>query len=284
MVGEGCAPDMGVQCGRREGASIKFNSGSGWQLLYQFPPGMTQSPRLWPSVPNGPLLVTGSFDTARTGVAFIDNGIFAFRSLLGYGSYGGFAVGPDLTYVLDETRLLRYSGGTWSIVGDLGDASPLLAVWAGPESAIVTGDNQTIATQEGTGPLTTLSGVPAGTYQAVWAFAPNDIWFGNNANQLLHYDGSKWQAHATGSKSTGGILSLWGASGTMYFTTRTEFGRWNGSQAEILLQAGDASVFGTIWGRAEQEVFIAIRDWNYRDSACGSVFILWFDGAQFHQF
>jgi hypothetical protein len=251
---------------------------------------MTQSPRLWPSVPNGPLLVTGSFDADRTGVAFIDNGIFAIRGL-GYGSYGGFAVGPDLTYVLDETRLLRYSGGAWSIVGDLGDALPLLAVWAGPESAIVTGFNQTIATLEGTGPLTTLSGVPAGDYQAVWAFAPNDIWFGNNANQLLHYDGSKWQAHATGSRSMSGILNLWGASGTVYFTTRTEFGRWNGSQVEILLQtdeillqAYDVSDFGTIWGRSEREVFIAVRDSKYRDNACGSVFMLWFDGAQFHQF
>jgi hypothetical protein len=245
---------------------------------------MTQSPRLWPSVPNGPLLVTGSFDADRTGVAFIDNGLFAFRSLV-YLSYGGFAVGPDLTYVLDETRLLRYSGGAWSIVGDLGGgALSLLAVWAGPEWAVVTGFNQTIATLAGTGPLTTLPGVPAGTYEAVWAFAPNDIWFGNNANQLLHYDGSTWQAHATGSKSTGGIVSLWGASGTMYFTTRTEFGRWNGSQAEILLQAGDESVFGTIWGRSEREVFIALRDWKYQDKACGSAFILWFDGAQFHQF
>ncbi len=293
MVGDGCAPDLGVQCGGGEGASIKFNSGSGWQLLYQFPPGITESPRLWPSVTDGALLVTGTFDQYGVGMAFIDNGVSAFHATVdGYGAYGGFAVGPDLAYVI-EASLLRYSGGAWSTVGDLGlaDWLPLLAVWADPQGAIVTGYNQTIATQEGTGPMTTLSGVPAGEYRAVWAFGRNDVWFGNTAAQLLHYDGSKWQVHSTGANSMDGIRNLWGVSGTVYFTTSREFGRWNGSQVEILLEAASADLvgeatdfFGTIWGRSANEVFIAIRDSRYRNNACGSVFMLWFDGAQFHQF
>ena len=88
-----------------------------------------------------------------------------------------------------------------------------------------------------------------------------------------------------------GIRNLWGVSGTVYFTTSREFGRWNGSQVEILLEAASADLvdeatdfFGTIWGRSANEVFIAIRDSRYRNNACGSVFMLWFDGAQFHQF
>lgn len=282
LIGDGCEPSMGVLCGRKEGASIKFNSGSGWQLLHQFPPGVNQSPMLWPSVTNGPLLVTGTLAPDKDGAAFIDNGIFAFHGLAN-GSWGGFAVGPDLAYVLDGANLLRYSGGAWSTVGTA--ALSLQAIWAGPEGVIVAGPNQTIATQAGTGPLTPLPGVPVGSYQAVWSFAANDIWFGNSANQLLHYDGDKWQVHATGSKSTGGILNLWGTSGTVYFTTGMEFGRWNGSQVEILLRASSsANTFGTIWGRSQSEVFIAIRDPRYQNNACGSVFILWFDGTQFHQF
>ena len=297
LVGEGCEPGQGMQCGK-DGASIKFNSGSGWQLRYQFPPGAAQSPRMWPSVDNGPLLVTGQIEGYGTGAAFIDYGTAngADHRIAGFhaipGAYGAFAFGPDpAAYLLDATRLLRYSSGTWSTVADLGDgALPLAAVWAGPDGAIVSGYNQTIATQEGAAPLTFLSGVPAGQYLAIWAFGPSDVWFGNSANQLLHYDGNRWQVHATGSKSTGGIWNLWGASGTVYFTTRTEFGRWNGSRVEILLQAQDQDQdpndgpFGGVWGRSVDEVFVAIRDARYRDTACGSVFMLWFDGAQFHQF
>jgi hypothetical protein len=286
LVGAGCQPGFGVQCGK-DGTSVKLNAGTGWQHLYQFAPGSTQSPRLWPSVPDGPLLVTGPLDGYGPGAAFLDNGVFGFQPTDNlYGAWGGFAVGPDLTaYVIDEGKLRKYSAGVWSTVGDLGDQLPLLAIWAGPEGAIVAGYNQTIATQAGNGPLTFMSGVPVGEYRAVWAFGPSDVWFGNRANQLLHYDGKKWQAHATGSKSTDGIKSLWGAAGNVYFTTRSEFGRWNGSQVEILLQAaGDTDLFGTIWGRSVDEVFVAIRDWRYNDNACGAAFILWFDGARFHQF
>jgi hypothetical protein len=299
LVGEGCGPGHGVQCDK-DGASIKFNSGSGWQLRYQFPPGSALSPRMWPSVDNGPLLVTGQIDGYGAGAAFIDDGtaygtdyrIAGFHAV-GTGAYGGFAFGPDpAAYVLDGARLLRYSSGAWSTVADLGyGVLPLRAVWAGPDGAIVSGQNQTVATQEGAGPLTLLSGVPAGTYQAIWAFGPDDVWFGNSANQLLHYDGNKWQAHATGSKSTGGISYLWGASGTLYFSTDRDFGRWDGSRIEILLQAqDDEAIWGHwvgpfgIWGRSVDEVFVAIRDPRYQDTACGSVFMLWFDGAQFHQF
>jgi hypothetical protein len=231
--------------------------------------------------------VTGPLDGYGPGAAFFDKGIFAFQPTTNlYGSYGGFAVGPDLTaYVIDEARLLKYSGGSWATVGDLGDQLGLEAVWAGPDGAIVAGYNQTVATQTGTAPLTLMSGVPVGEYRAVWAFGPNDLWLGNSANQLLHYDGKKWTIHATGAKSANGIRRLWGVSGVVYFTTGLEFGRWNGSQVEILLQAaGDIDLFGTIWGRSANEVFIAVRDWTYRDYACGTAFILWFDGTQFHQF
>jgi hypothetical protein len=286
LVGEGCAPDFGFPCGK-DGASIKLNSGTGWQLVHQFAAGSTQSPRLWPSVPNGALLVSGPLVGYGAGTAFVDNGkVFAFQPTSnGYGAYGGFAVSSDRAYVIDFTRLLEYSGSTWSSVGSVAGWD-LLAVWADPQVAIVVGSNQTIATRTGTGELTPMSGVPAGCYQAVWAFGPNDLWFGNNANQLMHYDGKKWKAYATGSRSIDGIESLWGASGVVYFTTRMEFGRWNGTEVELLLRAKDdgASLFGSVWGRSPNEVFIAIRDPQYRDTACGAAFILWFDGAQFHQF
>ena len=134
--------------------------------------------------------------------------------------------------------------------------------------------------------------IPAGDYGAVWAFGPRDVWLGNGAGQLLHYDGSRWQAYASGSRDPfGGIVQLWGEGGVLYFATRAEFGRWQGAGAEILLAPpADAdytkypATLGRFWGRSASEVFIPLRDSRFESYACGGVFMVWFDGTLFHVF
>ena len=42
--------------------------------------------------------------------------------------------------------------------------------------------------------------------------------------------------------------------------------------------------FEDIWGNSSSEVFVTINDRSYQDNACGVSFVLWFDGAEFHQF
>jgi hypothetical protein len=106
----------------------------------------------------------------------------------------------------------------------------------------------------------------------------------------MHFDGSRWQPHDTGILASG-INQLWGDSGIVYFATRTEFGRWNGSSVEILLRppAGTKlsdypGAFGRFWGRSANEVFLPLRDLRYKNYTCGTAFIFYFDGTQFHQF
>lgn len=288
----------------KEGASLKLNAGSGWQLVHQFAPPSTASPgsnltdiSLWAGFPSGPLLILGTLVNQvlgtvayQTGIYFVDGSNLTFQTPVTW-TRGVFVVGTDRAFASDLGSLLKYSAGTWSTVGET--TCCLGAVWADSQSVVVVGENQTILMQSGSGPLTALPNVPAGDYASVWAFGASDIWAGNTVGQLAHYDGKAWKIIPTGSRDIGGsgVSKLWGADGILYFMTATEMGRWNGSSVDMLLEppAGtDLSVypgnFTGMWGRSAQEVFVAMGDRRYLDYACGGSFMLWFDGSQFHQF
>jgi hypothetical protein len=164
-------------------------------------------------------------------------------------------------------------------VGDVG--AVLLAVWAGPDLAIAAGFSQTIVTLAGAAPMTALSGVPAGEYHAVWAFASDDVWFGNNAAQLVHYDGSQWQAHFTGSKEiiSIGKLKLWGQGGSLFVTAGNTFGRWDGSSLQLLDVLDGKAYFAGLWGNSLSEVFVAVHDSPNTPDRCGTVRVRWFNGS-----
>ena len=279
-----CNVLAGVACGK-EGVSIQLNTGSGWQL---FRDPLGEYPRLWSGFPNGPLLVSGTFD--KTGIAFVDASGVAFQREASSPN-GAFVVNQALAYVLSDAAIDRYAGGAWSALGTAD--SPLFALWADEQVVVAVGYDQTMVVQEGAGPLAKVPSVPAGQYAAVWGFGRNDLWLGNTANQLLHYDGSKWQVFPTGSKngSGGGIAQLWGVDGTLFVATSTEFGRWNGTSVDWLLSypedvlvGAEPAMFGRFWGRSPQEIFLPVRDRRYRNQACGEGILLYFDGSQFHQF
>ena len=288
MVADECRTGPCPTSGPSGSASLKFNAGSGWQLFYQFAPGDSSYPHLWGGLSGGPLLVTGTLGQ-QIGAAWIDNGTLVFEKEFGYVT-GGFAAGPldqPQAYVIDQREVFVGAGGNWSSVGKTD--SVLSSVWSDGSTVIAVGGGQTMLMGPREGPLASVTGVPAGDFTALWAFGPNDIWLGNTAAQLAHYDGSKWKIYSTGAQDN--ILNLWGASGTLYFSTASEFGRWNGSSVEILLSppAGvDLSTypaqFGRFWGRSATDVFIPLRDSRYASYACGGAFLLWYDGATFHPF
>jgi hypothetical protein len=284
-------------CGK-DGASLKFNAGSGWQLVHQFAPPPTANPginmepmHLWSGFPGGSLVMSGTL-MDQTGLYFVDGSNLTFQTAQTDRMSGAFVVGSDLAYAIDGMHLLKYSAGTWSAVGEA--TSSLSAVWADSQSVVVVGDDQTILMQSGDGPLTALPNVPAGNYYSVWAFGASDIWTGNSIGQLLHYDGKAWTVIIIPAGSTigSGVRKLWGADGMVYFITDGEMGRWNGSSVDMLLEppAGTTKFsvfpgyFTGIWGRSAQEVFVAMSDVRYSEYACGGNFMLWFDGSQFHQF
>lgn len=287
MVSAGCNVFAGAGCGK-DGASIKVNTGAGWSLLYQFAPGTVDYPTLLGGFPEGPLLVGGTID-GKQGIAFVEKGSLNFQIPVSEPS-GAFVASKDLAYVIDGSTLMRYSAGNWSKVGQ--STSRLLAVWADPQTVIAVGEDQTILMKTGSGALAPIPGVPAGVYGSVWAFGPSDIWAGNTAGQLVHYDGSKWQTVPTGSRdiSGSGIVQIWGASGSIYFITYAEMGKVNGTAVQMLLSPpADTDMssypgqFRSIWGRSSNEVFVALRDSTYKKYACGSVYLLWYDGSEFHQ-
>ena len=288
LVGADCDEYAGVPCGK-DGVSLRLNAGSGWQPYFQFPPGTfwTYGSTLWGGFPNGPLLVSGDF--IQHSLAFVDKGS---AEITGSGAMisSVFVAGNGVAYAVWD-GLLKYSAGSWSTVADTGWG--MFGVWADSQTLIACGGNQTILVKNGSGDLTQLAGVPAGMYTAVWAFAPDDVWFGNSGAQLLHYDGKKWKIYPTGSRdiSFSGITQLWGSSGTLYFSTQAEFGRWNGTSIEMLLQPpADADMsalptqFGRFWGTSPTNVFVPVRDSRFAQYACGGVFVLWFDGTEFHRF
>ena len=293
LLAVGCNELADIPCGK-DGASLKFNSGSGWQLVHQFAPPPTATPGyvedvmyLWSGFPGGPLLMSGTL-ADQTGIYFVDGNNLAFQTAMPT-TNGAFVADSDLAYVIDGMRLLKYSAGTWSTLGEA--TSPLQAVWADSQSVVVVGDNQTILMQTGDGPLTALPSVPAGNYTSVWAFGASDIWTGNSIGQLVHYDGNAWRAIPTGSIDPAGVRKLWGADGIVYFITDLEMGRWNSSSVDVLLERPAGTDFSAypayytgLWGRSAQEVFVTMWDQRYLNYACGGNFMLWFDGSQFHQF
>jgi len=252
LVGADCDEYAGVPCGK-DGASLRLNAGSGWQPYFQFPPGTfwTYGTTLWGGFPNGPLLVSGDF--IQHSLAFVDKGT---AEITGSDAVvqSAFVVGDGVAYAVWD-GLLKYSAGTWSTVAEQD--------WG-----------------------------MAGNYTSVWAFAADDVWFGNGAAQLLHYDGKKWKIYPTGSRdlSFSGITQLWGSSGILYFSTQAEFGRWNGTSIEMLLQPpADADLsalpaqFGRFWGTSPSNVFVPVRDSRFGQYSCGGIFVLWFDGTEFHR-
>jgi len=133
---------------------------------------------------------------AQHSLAFVDKGS---AEITGSDAelQSAFVVGNGVAYAVWD-GLRKYSAGTWSTVADTGWG--MLTVWADAQTLIACGYNQTILVKNGSGDLTQLTGVPAGIYTAVWAFAADDVWFGNGASQLLHYDGKKWKIFIRSSK------------------------------------------------------------------------------------
>jgi hypothetical protein len=281
-----CNPLAGVNCGN-EGLSLQFNAGHGWQTLYQaVPSGVHQLT----GFPNGPLaLLGGSVD--GYGLSLVEEGSAKFARAFEDPIYKGFfVVHTDLAYAVDGKSVLEYSNGEWLPLATLPVAGS--GIWADEDTIAIVGADQAFYLQSaGESDFRLLEDVPAGNYWSVWGFGADDLWAGNQAGQIIHYDGSLWEVFTSGSTDTtgGGIAQLWGADGQVYFRTATEFGRVAEGDSEILIRRESASeefrigVTG-IWGLSPSEVFITLTDTNYDRFACGGEFILWFDGSEFHQF
>ena len=288
-----CNVLAGTACGK-QGVSLQFNDGTGWQSLYAVPPGpgMGSSGGMHLSgFDAGPLLLSGSlanqlgiWRVTLDGQAGLDAALEVGRP---------FTVGSNLAYALGPDTLYRFADDKWSAYLML--PAPVQSLWADKDRIVIVGPDQALYEKRTTyAEFVAIPDVPAGNYSAVWSFGGVDLWLGNQIGQLVHYDGTKWTVFETGSKDvTGsGIVQLWGSNdGQLFFRTYGELGRYDGSTLKLLLEvpAGDDPsrlrvVTGGMWGLSSKEVFFSVTDRQFNEYACGGQFMLFFDGSAFHSF
>ncbi len=278
------------------GTALQFNDGTGWRIIYGDSPNGAQLT----GFPTGPVVLSTSSSLIFVGGV---NDTFGGPGLASAtletlpwdatqeAIAGAFFDAPDHAYLITATGdasvpsvLREYRAGSWNNLGKL--ASPCTgALWAGGGALVSATGNQDICEGTSASDIALLPGIPAGDYNSVWGFSANDIWFGNRAGQLVHFDGHTWQVVQTEAQ---GFINLWGADGVIYYYSNEIFGRWNGTTAETLLrEAPTPNGFGIqgVWGRSKDEVFLAMEgDYSLTNYRCGDFRLVWFDGKQFHLF
>jgi hypothetical protein len=284
LAAASCNDMAGRPCGEA-GLVLQFNDGTGWRTLYDT--GAIRLSGRLTGFPEGPLVLYG---TEGCGIAYFENGQRTCQAPNFYPEHL-ITVDSTLAYAVEGNKVLK-STGIWEVIATLPD--PVRAVWASRDAVVAVGARQAVYLQRGSGDFSLMPNVPAGEYTAVWATGPDDVWVGNSASQIVHYDGSTWSPVDTGlSKTTNPdfIRGLWGQDGQIFFHTRYEFGRVLGGSSELLLSrylrdagAGARIEIFSMWGSSPNEVFLSISDFNYLDYECGGLFAVWFDGSKFHQF
>ena len=272
-------------------AILAFNDGSGWRQLWE---GGYMPYVEFTGVPNGPLLLTGP----GCGLSVLDPGAGTATCWLdlpgsSFDPHPTFVVNPAVAYQGDSNHntvngsFFDYRDGAWTL------AIPNLpeninAIWGTEDVAYLAGDYQ-LYTWSSASPsaLVSLSNAPSARYTAAWGLAGNDVWFGNSAGQVVHYDGTRFTVLQVSAPERRGIQGLWGQGDRLYFRTQTEFGRVVNGRAETLLTAtiDDNGAVTGMWGTSPSDVFLSLQ--GVLDEAmtpCRHNSMFWFDGQTFHQF
>jgi hypothetical protein len=261
-------------------ATIQRNSGDGWaprtfSVTGPAAPGLTG----FVGTSAFPFVVYG---TSSCPIRFVD-------STAAYGTCypasihvtGVSVVSKQLVYAVYQDHVLRYDGLDWTHWGPAlpGTSVQAQAVWANTDTVVVAANQGQVYLANG-GELHLQSGLPNEDYTAAWGFGSRDIWVGNDAGQLVHYDGSTWSATAQVDISCSGIRSLWGSKDTLYFTTEHAMGMIKGGAVQILHSYdcdSTTTVLG-VWGNSNEEVFFATQDRTNINGCCAGVSLLWYDG------
>jgi hypothetical protein len=288
VFGASCDSLSESGCTGQQGLSLWKNDGSGWQIETELSEEYTAA---LGGLPGSSTLI-GTLVDGKPGIYAVEDGKLTLSHALdSLSDLQIFGVGPKHAYARSGSEVLEYRDGSWQTLSTLPEQ--ILSISGGEKFVVAAGLNQSIYLKQGSAEFEALPNVPAGDYTASWAFAANDIWAGNGAGQLVHYDGSSWQVVETGShdKTGSGIVALWGDDDTLYFMTFTEFGRATATGAELLFSRSQNAkptdpYFSpqSLWGKSKDEVFLTISDEEFEQYACGAAFVVWFDGAKFHQF
>lgn len=283
--------------GRPSGQAIHRNDGSGWARRLWAPTdyslfsadGMIANAA-------GDLFVAGLGSSGRVacGVTRIAHGPLTAAGVTCQLQTDGwlprlFLAPGDRPFALMSSEILTYAHATgWSKRFELPSGMPS-DLWTDGAAIVVGGSDQTAFVVDSAGLHDLTNDIPLGSYGAVWGFGPGDAWFGSNHGELLHYDGTSFTSVPTGLAGCpdAAFQALWGHGTTLYFLTSRAFGRIDGGTVErfVDLPCDAHTTFRDLDGTVDgSRIVLSLVDPAYTDYACGSTFLVWFDGHDFHRF
>jgi hypothetical protein len=206
-----------------------------------------------------------------------------------------FIVNDDLAYAIYDGEVIRYNGDSWGpLPGALVDRW-VNQIWANETHLFGTmgGAGRIVVLHDGTWEL-----LDTGTlkeFSAIWGFSETDLWAGTYDGSIFHCDGKScseisWQGDNCDYDDD--IREMWGSDGVVYFYTNSTIARVVDSKVEVLASfpCPDYDIYyeevpriTSMWGNGPNEVFFTVLDESFPRRECGVVYVLWFDGNEFHQ-
>ena len=287
LVAEGCIPQghdlpSCTEEGRSlEGTTLSSNDGSGWNVLVDAPMfgNLTgfEGGSLLTQI-NGCPLLEADVDARSTRCAL--------PLSVDPATVQSFVVHPGLAYAVLDRSLYRFGDGSWTKVIER-TPEPINALWANDARVYLGGNYGLYMYEPGVdAQLRPLADAPAANYVSAWGFATDDVWFGNSAGQLTHFDGQGYTRIKAIVSLYPDVSRLWGSGGVLYFGGWRTFGRLVNDEVETLIDGSrpDAPDITSFWGTSASDVFLALSEPAFEGTACGSALFLHFDGREFHRF
>jgi hypothetical protein len=269
-----CPPESRLTAG----VSLHFNDGTGWRVLLD---DEVYSAFDLTGFEGGALLV--GQPTCAAALIDVNDGTTtcSLPGMSGAFERRSFVVNESLAYVVDSAGLHEYRAGAWSREVTV-LPEKINAVWANEEIVYLAGEYQLYSwAPQQNAQLHPLPDAPAASYTTAWGFASNDVWFGNSVGQLTHYDGQGFTRSKIPKEiEYPAITALWGSADQLFFSMFDRFGRVASGELETLLGMQTLS----FWGTSPQDLFLAVQDSAFDDTACGAALLLHFDGTEFHRF
>ncbi|MFH2006823.1 MAG: hypothetical protein ABI333_09590 [bacterium] len=274
---------------------ISYNDGSGWTDYYEQCSMTEHELGSITGFPGGQLMAAGSGRTAGP-VLWIyedDAELSADLDVLDM-----FVVNENLAYAIDHEKAYRYDGIDWEPVPAYFPYE-LDSIWADATDLYGVGPLGTIISYAGVDWVVHDSGTIE-SLSTVWGFGGNNVWVGSaESGLLLHYDGVAWTPHQWPVRPPGAdatIQGMWGQDGVLFFHTHTQLVRWDGTEftdlstwpcEELEIAPGEivcdnGLLVESIWGNSPTELFVGLRDTSIWPGDCSALFLLWFDGVEYH--
>ncbi len=289
-VGEGCPT-----------GKIFFNNGNGWDVVFEQEQMMENGPmdsRLT-GFENGPLVMYGydeiftGDDYIGCGLSTIENGNRKCEPV--YWVDHVFIVNDDLAYGLFEGDMIIYEDGFWGPMPGTMMSISMHELWANETHIFGLMDGGRIVMMHD-GDWESLNTRTLNTFSSIWGFSETDVWAGTyEGAELYHFDGGvwneiDWEGDGCGTQSS--IRGMWGSNGVLYFHTETAIGKVVDSEVEILaafpcpdydLSYEEQTEIVSLWGNRPDDVYFLIRDGGFPRRECGIIYLLHYDGNEFHQ-